>query len=135
MKAKKPAKPKAVPESSTKEVSAVLTAAPKEHHAALQLIREMVQTTVPEAVEAISYGMPAFKYKGKPLAGYASKKDHCSFFPMSGDIVGKLKNELKGFKTSKGGVQFQPDQPIPIPVLKKLILARKAEIDNADRRM
>jgi len=54
---------------------------------------------------------------------------------MSGDIVGKLKNELKGFKTSKGGVQFQPDQPIPIPVLKKLILARKAEIDNADRRM
>ena len=121
--------------SVRKQIDAILAAAPKEHRAALKSIRARVRKIVPEAVEAISYGLPAFKYKGKPLAGYASKKDHCSFFPMSGDIVGKLKNELKGFKTSKGGVQFQPDQPIPIPVLKKLILARKAEIDNADRRM
>lgn len=104
--------------------------APKEHRAALQRIREAVPTIVPEAVEAISYGVPAFRYKGKPLAGYASQKKHCSYFPMSGSILGTMKKELKDFKTSKGGVQFQPDQPIPLPVLKKLILARKAEIDK-----
>jgi len=122
------------PKSATKEVNAILAASPKEHRAALQRIRETVQATVPEAEEAISYGLAAFRYKGKPLAGYASQKNHCSFFPMSGSIVGTMKKELKGFKTSKGGVQFLPDQPIPSAVLKKLILVRRAEIDNAEKR-
>jgi uncharacterized protein YdhG (YjbR/CyaY superfamily) len=74
MKAKRPAKSKPDSESVTKEVNATLAAAPGEHRAALQRIRETVQAIVPEAVEAISYGLPAFKYKGKPLAGYAFKK-------------------------------------------------------------
>jgi uncharacterized protein YdhG (YjbR/CyaY superfamily) len=130
MKAKRPAKPSANSEPATKEVNAMLAAAPKEHRAALQRIRETVMATVPDSVEAISYGVPAFRYKGKPLAGYASQKDHCSYFPMSGSIVGTMKKELKDFKTTKGGVQFQPEQPIPTAVLKKLILARKADIDK-----
>lgn len=133
MKTKKSAKPGSS-ETATKEINAILATAPNEHRAALQRIREIVQATVPEAVEAISYGLPAFRYKEKPLGGYASQKSHCSYFPMSGSIVGTMKKELKDFKTSKGGVQFQPDQSIPISILKKLILARKAEIDSADKR-
>jgi len=53
---------------------------------------------------------------------------------MTPGEMGKFKQELKDFKSSKGGVQFQPNQPIPSAVLKKLILARKAEIDDADER-
>jgi uncharacterized protein YdhG (YjbR/CyaY superfamily) len=117
--------------SVRKQIDAILAAAPKEHRAALKSIRTKVRKVVPEAVEAISYGMPAFKYKGKPLAGYASKKDHCSFFPMSGDIVGKMKNELGGFTTSKGGVQFQPDHPLSDSLIKKLLQARIKEIENS----
>jgi len=119
------------PTAGTKEVNAILAAAPKEHRAAIQRIREAVQATIPEAEEAISYGLPAFKYKGQPLAGYASYKDHCSYFPMSGKLTTKFKKEFKDFRTSKGGIHFQPDRPIPSAVLKKLILARKAEIDKA----
>src|SRR3990172_442670 len=117
--------------SVRKQIDAILAAAPKEHRAALKSIRARVRKIVPEAVEAISYGLPAFKYKGKPLAGYASKKDHCSFFPMSGDIVGKMKNELGGFTTSKGGVQFQPDHPLSDSLIKKLLQARIKEIENS----
>lgn len=131
MKTKRSAKPSANSEPATKEVNAILAAAPKEHRVALQRIRELVQATVPDAIETISYGVPAFRYKGKPLAGYASQKNHCSYFPMSGDIVGRMKKELKDFKTSKGGVQFQPDQPIPTTILKKMILARKAYIEKS----
>jgi uncharacterized protein YdhG (YjbR/CyaY superfamily) len=130
MKAKRPARSNPDLESATQQINAILKAAPAEHRAALEKIRATIKETVPHAVEGISYGLPAFRYKSKPLAGYASQKGHCSFFPMSGDIVGKFTKELKGFKTSKGGVQFQPDQPIPTAVLKKLILARKAEIDK-----
>jgi uncharacterized protein YdhG (YjbR/CyaY superfamily) len=116
--------------SVRKQIDAILAAAPKEHRAALKSLRAKVRKVVPEAVEAISYGMPAFKYKGKPLAGYASKKDHCSFFPMSGDIVGKLKKELGGFNTTKGGVQFQPDHPLSDSLIKKLLQARIKEIEK-----
>jgi uncharacterized protein YdhG (YjbR/CyaY superfamily) len=117
--------------SAKKQIDAILAVAPKEHRAALKNIRAIVRKAVPEAVEAISYGLPAFKYKGKPLAGYASKKDHCSFFPMSGEIVGKMKNELRGFITSKGGVQFQPDHPLSDSLIKKLLQARIKEIEKA----
>ncbi len=130
MVSKLPAKPKAAPESATKKVNAILAAAPKGHRAALQRIREVVRATVPDAIEAISYGLPAFKYKGKPLAGYASYKDHCSYFPMSGKVITKLKKGLTAFRASKGAIHFQPDHPITIPVLKKLLQARLQEIDE-----
>lgn len=130
MKTKRPVSSNPDPESASREINAILATAPKDHRAALQRIRKFVKKAVPDAVEAISYGLPAFRYKGKPLAGYASYKAHCSFFPMSGSLTGKFAKELKDFKTSKGGVQFQPEQPIPDTILKKLILARKAEIDK-----
>ena len=50
-------------------------------HSALQKLRETIRAAAPKAAtEAISYGMPAFKYKGA-LVGYASFAKHCSFFP------------------------------------------------------
>lgn len=116
--------------SVRKQIDAILAAAPKEHRAALKRIRARVRKVAPEAVEAISYGLPAFKYKGKPLAGYSSYKDHCSYFPMSGKITAKLKTELKGFQTSKGSINFQPDHPLSDPLLKKLLKARIQEIEK-----
>ena len=56
-------------------------------HSALQKLREIIGAAAPkEATEAISYGMPSFKYKGA-LVAYAAFKDHCSFFPMNGAMV------------------------------------------------
>ena len=134
MRRNRPGKSNLDPDAATKEINAILKASPEEHRSALQQIRETIRESVPDAVEGISYSIPAFRYKGKPLAGYASLKAHCSFFPMSGSIVGSMKKELKNFKTSQGAVQFHPDHPIPIPILKKMILARKEEFDNAEQR-
>lgn len=130
MKAKKNTKRNVAGDSSANEINAILATAPKDHRAALEKIRKTVQVAAPEAVEAISYGLPAFKYKGKPLAGYASYKDHCSYFPMSGRVIGTLHSELKAYKTSKGAIHFQPEHPIPTTLLKKLIQARLKEIEE-----
>jgi uncharacterized protein YdhG (YjbR/CyaY superfamily) len=127
----RPGKSDPDPEKASKEIDAILAASPKEHRAALQKIRETIREIVPDAVEGISYSIPAFRYKGKPLAGYASLKDHCSYFPMSGKLTAKFKKELKDFKTSKGGIQFQPEHPIPSSLLKKLLLERIKEIEGA----
>jgi uncharacterized protein YdhG (YjbR/CyaY superfamily) len=127
----RPGKSNLDPETASKEIDAILAASPKEHRVALQKIREAIRKTVPDAVEGISYSIPAFRYKGKPLAGYASLKNHCSYFPMSGKLTTKFKKELKDFKTSKGGIQFQPDHPLPVDLIKKLLQARIKEIENA----
>lgn len=90
---------------------------------ALEHIRHIVKTELPEAEEVISYGMPGFKYKGKYLLGYAAFKDHLSFFPTS-EPVELLNSKLSEFKLSKGAIQFFTERPIPDDVIIKALKIR-----------
>jgi hypothetical protein len=78
----------------------------------------------PEAEQGISYGVPAFKVRGKTIAGFAAFKDHLSYLPHSGSVFPQLKEELKGYTTSSGALRFAIDQPIPVPLVEKLIAVR-----------
>ena len=80
----------------------------------------------PETTEALSYGIPAFRYKGG-LVAYAAFKKHCSFFPMQASLIDEMKEELKDYRTSKGTLQFPPDKPLPARLVKKMVKARVAE--------
>jgi len=86
----------------------------------------------PEATETISYGMPAFKYKGV-LVWFAAFSNHCSLFPTA-SVVEAFKNELKAFSTSKGTIHFPTDKPLPTALVKKLVKARVARVESAKRR-
>jgi len=86
----------------------------------------------PEATETISYGMPAFKYKGV-LVWFAAFSKHCSLFPTA-SVVEAFKNELKGFSTSKGTIHFPTDKPLPTALVKKLVRARVSQIESKKRR-
>jgi uncharacterized protein YdhG (YjbR/CyaY superfamily) len=100
--------------------------------AELQRIREIVNVTVPEAKETISYGMPAFEYKGKYLVGFYVYKNHLSLFPTSKPIEA-FKNKLKDFQLSKGTIQFTLKNTIPAPLIRNIILYRIDEIDKSDQ--
>ena len=99
-----------------------------EHRAALQKVRRAVQAAAPGAEECISYGMPAFRLKGKLVAGFKAAANHCSFHPMSGDTVGTLKDDLAGYETSRGTVRFSPRAGLPATLVRKLVRARMAEV-------
>ena len=73
--------------------------------------------------------MPGFKYNGKYLVAFSIFKDHLSLFPTSGPIE-SLKDKLADFKTSKGGIQFTPQKPIPESLIKEILLTRVAEIQQ-----
>jgi uncharacterized protein YdhG (YjbR/CyaY superfamily) len=106
------------------DVESYLAACPEPHRTTLKKLRATIRSVVPrETTEVISYGMPAFHYKGG-LVAYAAFKSHCSFFPMSGRIVEDFAEELKEFKTSKGTIQFPVDKPLPAPLVKKLVKAK-----------
>ena len=106
-----------------------LAVVPEPARTTLEKVRASIRTAVPEATEAISYGMPTFKYRGRGLVAIAAFKKHCSLFPMSGAVIEKFKDELEGFHTSKGTLQFPVDKPLSAGLMKKIIKTRMAEIE------
>jgi uncharacterized protein YdhG (YjbR/CyaY superfamily) len=102
---------------------------PEPARTALNKMRAAIRSVVPPAaIETISYRMPAFKHNGV-LVWFAAFADHCSLFPTA-SVVEAFKDELKGFTTSKGTIQFPIDKPLPIPLIKKLVKARVAQQGN-----
>lgn len=117
----------AKPADGLAAVEAYLAAVPEPGRSTLEKIRAVIRSAAPkEATEAISYGMPAFKYKGGLLA-YAAFKNHCSLFPMSMAVIAQFSEELKPFQTSKGTIQFPLDKPLASALVKKLVKAKVAE--------
>jgi uncharacterized protein YdhG (YjbR/CyaY superfamily) len=93
---------------------------------ALQKLRSIIRSVVPEAEEYISYGMPTFKYHG-PLVSYEAFKEHCSLFPWGSALIKKYAEDLKSFKTSKGTIQFTVEKPLPSAFIKKITKERMKE--------
>ena len=93
----------------------------------LMLVKNTIEKTAPEAVASISYGMPAYKLNGRPLAYFAANKKHLGFYPTSG-VIAQFETELIAYKSSKGAVQFPYDKELPISLIKKLLKFRIAQI-------
>jgi len=110
-----------------KNVDEYLAAVAEPARTTLNRIRAVIRSAVPpEATEAITYGIPTFKYKGSLLA-FAAFTKHCSLFPMSLSVIDAFKNELKPFLASKGTVRFPLDKPLSAALVKKLVKARVAQ--------
>jgi uncharacterized protein YdhG (YjbR/CyaY superfamily) len=113
-----------------KTMDEYLAAVPEPARTTLSKVRAIIRSVVPaEATEAISYGMPTFRYNGALLA-FGAFKNHCSFFPMSLAVMAALKDDLKKFETSKGTIHFPLDKPLPATLVKKLVKARLAEKES-----
>lgn len=94
----------------------------------LQQLRQSVREVIPEAEECISYGMPAFKLKGKTVAGFAAFKNHLAFLPHSGTVLSALADELVDYDMSKGSLHFAVGEPLPPDLVRKLITTRLREL-------
>lgn len=110
------------------DTDSYLATLPAADRAALQKLRTAIKAAAPEAVETVAYAMPAFKYRGRPLAYFAAFKDHCSFFPTSFDAEA-FAADLAPYRISKGTIQFKPGKPLPAALVRKLVRARMADID------
>jgi uncharacterized protein YdhG (YjbR/CyaY superfamily) len=96
---------------------------------AMTHVRQVIKKTSPESTEQISYGMPAFKYKGKYLIAYGGFKNHMSLFPGSTPVA-KLKARLAKFSTAKGTIQFTEDNMVPDDLIKEIVFSRVKEIED-----
>jgi uncharacterized protein YdhG (YjbR/CyaY superfamily) len=98
-----------------------------DERAALEKVRVAIRSAAPEAEECISYGIPAFRLNGRVLVAFKAAANHCAFHPMSGTTVAAHKVELAGYDTSPGTIRFQPTDPLPARLIRKLVRARIAE--------
>lgn len=105
-----------------------LAALPEQDRACLQRVVELARGLVAEAVDGVSYGMPALKLDGKPLIGFVGAAKHLSIFPFSPEVVDAVADRLDGFSLSKGTIRFTPDHPLPDDVVEEIVRLRRAEI-------
>lgn len=98
-----------------------------QRRAALDRLRQTIRAVVPKAEECISYGIPAFRLDGRIVAGFAATKKGCSYFPFSGSTLHTLASELKNYNGTKSSLHFDPGQPLPVRLVRKLIKTRIAE--------
>ena len=90
----------------------------------LAQLRQAILNVLPGAEQGMSYNLPAFKVRGKTIAGFAAFKAHLSYLPHSGSVFPELKDELKGYTTSSGALRFDIGQPLPAALVEKLIAVR-----------
>lgn len=98
--------------------------------AALEDLRRTIHEAAPEAVEGISYSMPAFRFRGRPLVGFTAGKGGCTFHTMSPEVKAAFDAELSGYSTTKAGIHFTPDAPLPRGLVQRIVRARVAEIEG-----
>jgi uncharacterized protein YdhG (YjbR/CyaY superfamily) len=109
-----------------KTIDEYLAALSADKRAALESLRKTIRAAAPDAEECISYQLPAFRQNGM-LVGFGATAKHCAFYLMSSSTVEAHKEELKDYDTSKGTIRFQADNPLPAPLVQKLVKARIAE--------
>jgi len=112
---------------SAEEVDKYLRGLEEPKRSVLQTLRGTILEIVPEAEQVISYGIPAFRVRGKTVAGFAAFKTHLSYLPFSGSVLGQLADELDGYTMTKSSLHFHVDRPLPKALVKKLIAVRLAD--------
>ena len=94
----------------------------------LEAIRETIRGAVPDAIEGFGYNMPAFTLGGQPLVWYAAWKQHISLYPISEEIARAHSVDLTNYETTKGTIRFSRKEPMPLPLVARLVQARAAEL-------
>jgi len=98
---------------------------PKDVQNTLRKLRQAIKEAAPDAVEAISYQMPAFRLRGN-LVYFAAFKNHIGFYPTSSGIEA-FKKELSSYETSKGAIRFPIGKPLPLSLITKIVRYRVKE--------
>jgi uncharacterized protein YdhG (YjbR/CyaY superfamily) len=103
-------------------VDEYLAQAPPATRPILQKIRAIVREEAPEAAERISYRMPAF-FQGGAIIYFAPFRHHVGIFPpVKGDAA--LEKALAKYKGEKGNLRFPLDEPMPYPLIRRVVRAR-----------
>lgn len=110
----------------TRSVDEYIATQGDEFKSMLEKMRSTIRAVVPKVEESISYRIPCFKYLYM-LVGIGVNKNYCSFYTMSPSLVKSMKDDLKGIKVSGATLHFDPNEKLPVTLIKKIVKARMKE--------
>lgn len=113
-----------------KSIDEYIAKAPLAGQDKLLTIRNLINEFIPEAEEKIKWGLPVFEHK-RILFSLAAYKSHLNFMPTGQTLV-HFQEELKGYKCGNDTVQFPYDHPLPIDLIRKLIIHRIKDVKEND---
>jgi uncharacterized protein YdhG (YjbR/CyaY superfamily) len=115
-----------------KSITEYINAAPKEAQKKLREMRACIRAAAPGAEESLKWGMPAFSYR-RILVTFAAFRHHIGFYPTP-SAVKAFANDLAKFATAKGSIQFPLEQPLPLPLIRKITAFRVRESIEEDKK-
>jgi uncharacterized protein YdhG (YjbR/CyaY superfamily) len=119
------------PKTQPKDIDEYIVAFPSDVQEILEKIRLTIREAAPDAEETINYQIPTFTLKGN-LVHFAGFKKHIGFYPAPSGIE-KFKQELSGYESAKGSVQFPLDKPIPYDLISQIVKFRvKENLERAE---
>ena len=105
-----------------KDIDGYIARFPADVQAILEKVRTTIRTAASEAMETISYQMPAFKLHGI-LVYFAGWKTHIGLYPpVSGGKA--LEKAVARYSGPKGNLQFPLDEPIPYDLIERIVRLR-----------
>jgi len=102
-----------------------INAFPENVRSMLSEIRQTVRASAPEAEETIKYDMPTFILYGN-LVYFSAFKNHIGFYPAPVGNEG-LMQELKPYLGAKSSLRFRIGEPLPLPLIRKVVKHRMKE--------
>lgn len=109
-------------------VDEYMSTLPDDRRAVMEELRTTIGAAAPDAIEAISYNMPAFRLDGRFLVSYEAFKRHYSLFPWSDAMAAELGAALEPYAVGKGTIRFPNDQPIPLDLVARVVEFRLREV-------
>jgi len=110
-------------------VDAYLSLFPENVQKMLEQIRLVIRKAAPGAQEIISYGMPAFKYKGSVIIYFAGYKNHIGLYATPAGHAA-FAQELSNYKQGKGSVQFPLDKTLPLNLIARIVKFKMKQRDK-----
>jgi uncharacterized protein YdhG (YjbR/CyaY superfamily) len=115
------------------EVDAYLSTIDGADRDALQRVIAVARDVVPDAQEGTSYAMPALLYRDKGLLATVRTKRFLSLYPYSGAVIASVLDALTDFETTSGSIHYSAHHQLPDALVRRIVEARRAEIDAKAR--
>ncbi len=120
--------------ASAKDVATYIAGFPRPVQTILKRVRAIVRNAIPGADESISYQIPTYKLKGRPVIYFAAFKEHYSIYPSNTRLVAAFKEELERYEKSKGTIRFPLTEPVPVKLIDAIAKFRANEAAASARR-
>ena len=103
---------------------------PEPVQAKLQALRRTIRKAVPEANEAMQYGIPAFELKGN-LVHFGVFGDHIDVYPLTSG-TDAFSRDLASYRLGRNSARFPIAQPLPLELIGRIVRSKAmANLDKA----